>query len=106
MSEKIDELKQQRASTKKNLSRVKKIIEQSASGEKKKLSALELKCRLGIVESYHKQAMGLQTSIEKLQPDDAGREDLEEIYISTKCLIQTLLGEDANTTFCESSIVS
>ncbi|XP_017487265.1 PREDICTED: uncharacterized protein LOC108375630 [Rhagoletis zephyria] len=51
----LDELKQQRANTKKNISRIKNIVDASLRPGGKTLSAAEYKCRLGILESYFKQ---------------------------------------------------
>lgn len=49
--------------------------------------------------------MSYQTQIEKYDPDDNGRPELEDLYVSTKMNIQSQLGEDMhNTTVSDSSI--
>ncbi|XP_075150712.1 uncharacterized protein LOC142224812 [Haematobia irritans] len=72
----LEELKQQRTITKKNISRIKTVIE--ANAKNKNLSVADLKCRLGILESYFKQILSTQTKIESLDPDDSGRGDIED----------------------------
>ncbi|XP_067621985.1 uncharacterized protein [Eurosta solidaginis] len=61
------------------------------------------KCRLGILESYFKNVLSTQTDIEKLDSEDGGRADLEELYITTKLSIQSQLSEDRNETWSEST---
>ncbi|XP_069962624.1 uncharacterized protein [Bactrocera oleae] len=79
----LDELRQ-RASTKKNITRIKNIVDASLRPGGKALLAAEYKCRLGILESYFKQIHSIQTDIERLDADDSGRADPEELYITTK----------------------
>ncbi|XP_037930413.1 uncharacterized protein LOC119665183, partial [Teleopsis dalmanni] len=95
MSE-LAELKQQRASTKASISRIKGLIETHIKGTGKLLSQPELKCRQGILDSYFKQVLSFQTSIEKLDATDTCRADLEELYISTKISISSQLNDEAN----------
>ncbi|XP_073841504.1 uncharacterized protein [Musca autumnalis] len=100
----LDDLKQQRAITKKNISRIKTVIDANAKGAGKSLSAAELKCRLGILDSYFKQILSVQNKIENLDPDDNGRADIEDLYCYINSQIQQQLAEDGhNTTFSESS---
>lgn len=100
----LDDLKQQRAITKKNISRIKTVIGANAKGEGKSLSAAELKCRLGILDSYFKQILSVQNKIENIDPDDNGRADIEDLYCYINSQIQHQLVEDGhNTTFAESS---
>ncbi|XP_073823116.1 uncharacterized protein [Musca autumnalis] len=100
----LDDLKQQRAITKKNISRIKTVIDANAKSEGKSLSAAELKCRLGILDSYFKQILSVQNKIENLDPDDNGRADIEDLYCYINSQIQQQLAEDGhNTTFSESS---
>ncbi|XP_036346859.1 uncharacterized protein LOC118756405 [Rhagoletis pomonella] len=101
----LDELKQQRANTKKNITRIKNIVDASLRPGGKTLSAAEYKCRLGIFESYFKQVLSIQTDIEKLDPDDGGRADLEELYVTTKLTIQAQLVEDHNISLPETSCI-
>lgn len=85
----IEELKQQRSSTKGSITRIKNAVESKSST----LSPTELECRLGILESYFKQGLSYQTQIEKLAPSDTGRGEIEDLYISTKSKILSLMGE-------------
>ncbi|XP_037805276.1 uncharacterized protein LOC119599551 [Lucilia sericata] len=101
----LEEVKQQRANTKKSITRIKNQIEANGRGEGKTLSSAELKCRLGILESYFKQILTYQTQIEKYDPEDNARPEIEDLYISAKMNIQSQLGEDVhNTTLSESTI--
>ncbi|XP_053968858.1 uncharacterized protein LOC128870281 [Anastrepha ludens] len=100
----LEEVKQQRLLTRKNMSRIRTIVEASESKTGKILSPIELKCRLGILDSYFKQGLGYQTQIEKLDPEDNGRGDLEDLYVTIRSNIQMQLGEDEhNSTIPESS---
>ncbi len=101
----LDELRQQRASTKKNITRIKNIVDASLRPGGKALSAAEYKCRLGILESYFKQILSIQTDIERLDADDGGRADLEELYITTKLVIQSQLAEDNNVSLSDTTCV-
>ncbi|XP_037958400.1 uncharacterized protein LOC119687915 [Teleopsis dalmanni] len=79
------ELKQQRANTKKNISRIRSIIERNAKSDTTVLSPIELKCCLGILESYFTQLMSYQTRIEELEPEDNMREQLgEDLHMSLR----------------------
>ena len=101
----LEEVKQQRANTKKSITRIKNQIEANGRGEGRTLSSAELKCRLGILESYFKQILTYQTSIEKYDPDDNARAEIEDLYIAAKMNIQSQLGEDVhNTSMAESTI--
>ncbi|XP_037823684.1 uncharacterized protein LOC119612042 [Lucilia sericata] len=101
----LEEVKQQRANTKKSITRIKNQIEANGRGEGKTLSSAELKCRLGILESYFKQILTYQTQIKKYNPEDNARPEIEDLYISAKMNIQSQLGEDVhNTTLSESTI--
>ncbi|XP_065365522.1 uncharacterized protein LOC135958548 [Calliphora vicina] len=101
----LEEVKQQRANTKKSITRIKNQVEANGRGEGKTLSSAELKCRLGILESYFKQILTYQTQIEKYDPDDNGRPEIEDLYIAAKMNIQAQLGEDVhNTTMSDSTI--
>lgn len=101
----LEELKQQRANIKKNISRIKNIVEASIRPGGKTLSVAEYKCRLGILESYFKNVLSTQTDIERLDSEDGGRADLEELYITTKLAIQSQLTEDHNATISDSTCV-
>ncbi|XP_036339591.1 uncharacterized protein LOC118748937 [Rhagoletis pomonella] len=101
----LEELKQQRANIKKNISRIKNIVEASLRPGGKALSVAEYKCRLGILESYFKNVLSIQTDIERLDSEDGGRADLEELYITTKLTIQSQLSEDHNATLSDTTCV-
>lgn len=101
----LEEVKQQRSLTRKNMSRIRTIVEASANKSGKILSPIELQCRLGILESYFKQGLGYQTQIEKLDPDDNGRGDLEDLYVNIRSSIQMQLGDDVhNSSFREPAL--
>ncbi|XP_036320220.1 uncharacterized protein LOC118734620 [Rhagoletis pomonella] len=93
----LEECKRKRSNIKRNISRIKSIVEAVRESEDK-LSNAELQCRLGILESYFKQALSVQVDIEDLDPTDNGRADLEDSYVAVKLSIQVQLGEDVNTT--------
>ncbi|CAD7006443.1 unnamed protein product [Ceratitis capitata] len=93
----LEECKRKRSNIKRNISRIKSIVE-AANESDQKLSNAELQCRLGILESYFKQALSVQADIEDLDPADNGRADLEESYVAVKISIQVQLGEEANST--------
>ncbi|XP_017487259.1 PREDICTED: uncharacterized protein LOC108375625, partial [Rhagoletis zephyria] len=101
----LEEVNQQRSLTRKNISRIRPIVEASANKYGKILSPIELKCRLGILESYFNQFLGYQTQIKKLDPDDSGRGDLEDLYVSIRSSIQIQLGDDIhNSSFREPAL--
>ncbi|XP_039970154.1 uncharacterized protein LOC120782065 [Bactrocera tryoni] len=101
----LEELKQQRANIKKNISRIKNIVEASLRPGAKILSVAEYRCRLGILESYFKNVLSTQTEIERIDPEECGRMDLEELYITTKLIIQSQVTEDSNTTLSDTTCV-
>lgn len=103
----LEELKQQRASTKKSMTRIKNLIEASGRGEGKTLSATELKCRLSIAEAYFKQIITYQYKIESLDPDDNSRAELEDIIIAIQLSVQEQIGGDLHdSTFGENTLPS
>ncbi|CAD7001386.1 unnamed protein product [Ceratitis capitata] len=93
----LEECKRKRSNIKRNISRIKSIVEAANESDQKHSNA-ELQSRLGILESYFKQALSVQADIEDLDPADNGRADLEESYVAVKISIQVQLGEDANST--------
>ncbi|XP_053969571.1 uncharacterized protein LOC128871659 [Anastrepha ludens] len=93
----LEEGKRKRSNIKRNISRIKSIVEAARESDDK-LTNAELQCRLGILESYFKQALSVQADIEDLDPLDNGRADLEDSYVAVKLNIQAQLGEDANGT--------
>lgn len=103
----LADLRTQRSSTKGCITRIKNIIETKLST----LTYTELECRLGILESYFKQILSYQTSIEKLCPDDANefkiRGELEDLYCATKSkILSTMAGNRASTSFQDNSLLS
>uniref|UniRef100_A0A1I8PRY2 CCHC-type domain-containing protein n=1 Tax=Stomoxys calcitrans TaxID=35570 RepID=A0A1I8PRY2_STOCA len=96
----IEELKQQRGSSKGSMTRIKNVIESNTS-----LSHTELECRLGIIESYYKQASFYQNQIERLSPKDPGRHDIDELYVNVKSLILTLIGKHRRPSFSDQSFM-
>ena len=94
----MEELKQQRGSSKGCMTRIKNLVESNTG-----LSHTELDCRLGIVESYYKQASHFQNKIERLSPNDIGRTDIDELYISVKTRILTLMEGSRRPSIQESS---
>ena len=99
----LEEAKQQRANTKKSITRIKNQVEANARGEGKTLSSAELKCRLGILESYFKQILSFQTQIERLDPENNGRPEIEDMYIAAKISMQSQLSEDIHNTTISNS---
>ena len=95
----LDELKQLRASSKGSITRIKNVVDSN-------LSHTELGCRLGIAESYYKQALYYQTQIEKQKPSDEGRCDIDELFIATKTKILLLMGDRRPSLHDESIVVS
>ena len=53
---------------------------------------IDLECRLEILSSYIKQIMAYQTEIEKINPDDTKRGEIEEVCIGAKSLLLSKLG--------------
>ncbi|XP_044249366.2 uncharacterized protein [Drosophila takahashii] len=92
----LETLKRQRSNIKRNITRIRGMVD--AKEEEKQKSPAELQCRLGILESYFKQALSVQSEIETMESTDSGRADLEDSYITTKLAIQQLLGEDLHNT--------
>ena len=89
-SDNVAVLRQQRSVAKGNITRIKNSI----GGAER--SAVELECRLDILNSYIKQIMAYQTEIEKLCPTDDRRPEIEELCISAKSKIMLLLGPHVN----------
>lgn len=96
----LDELKQQRSCTKGNITRIKNLVEKSTN-----LTPTELECRLGILESYFKQALAYQTQIERVLATDTGHSELEELYVTTKTKIISLMGEKRRSSTIEPSFM-
>ncbi|KAI8114867.1 hypothetical protein CVS40_12796 [Lucilia cuprina] len=98
----LEEVKQQWANTKKSITRMKIQIESNEKGEGKTLSSAEMKCRLGILESYFKQILTYQAQTEKYDSEDNAR---NRGFVHLTQNIQSQLGEYVhNTTLSESTI--
>lgn len=90
----LDKLKQQRASTKKSITRIKNLVEASGRDEGTPLSSTELRCRQSIAEAYFKQLLAFQSQVEVLDPEDEARADLEDGFIALKMAVQQQLGTE------------
>ncbi|KAL7724630.1 hypothetical protein ACLKA6_013864 [Drosophila palustris] len=96
----IESLKTQRANIRRNISRIRSVVDPNQRDEKSAPSQAELKCRLEILEAYFKQAISVQTQIEKECETDTGRVDLEDLYIDIKvCIKEQLIEEIHESTF-------
>ncbi|XP_036345643.1 uncharacterized protein LOC118754877, partial [Rhagoletis pomonella] len=90
----LEQLKQQRANLRRNISRIRNSVDTKLA-----ISSAELNCRLAILEAYFKQVMTVQTEIEQLDPDEAEREtrgEIEDTYVAIKVCINEQLGSDAH----------
>lgn len=81
-------LKQQRSTARGNITRIRNLLESTATS----WNVIDLECRLEILSSYIKQLMAYQTEIEKEDPTDEKRGDIEELCISAKSKLLQLLG--------------
>ncbi|XP_017475140.1 PREDICTED: uncharacterized protein LOC108365594 [Rhagoletis zephyria] len=88
-SSKVATLKQQRSIARRNITRIKNRLESSTAS----WNAIDSECRLEILNSYIKQIMAFQTEIEKEDPSDDKRGDIEELCISCKSKLMQLLGD-------------
>lgn len=86
VSDNLTTLRQQRSTAKGNITRIKNNIGNTER------SLVELECRLDILNSYIKQIMSYQTAIEKIYPQDDRRPEIEELCISAKTKVISLLG--------------
>ena len=82
-------LKSQRGAMKRNITKLKIKVEKEGSTVDYTL----LKCRLQISESYFAHISHIQTQIERLDPSDEGRSDIEELFVRAKALMVDLLGK-------------
>ena len=74
-----------------NMKRIYTLVQKSIRAEGETMTSSELNCRLEILETYFKQCLIIQNNIENLDMDDDGRMDIENMYVSTKTLIQSRL---------------
>ena len=87
METKAENLEKQRSSVKASITRIKNMVTDL-------MTPSELECRLGLLEAYFKQILSIQSTIENLNPDDAGRPSVEELCITTKAKIIDLMGDN------------
>ncbi|KAL7727246.1 hypothetical protein ACLKA6_016004 [Drosophila palustris] len=80
----IESLKTQRANIRRNISRIRSVVDPNQRDEKSAPSQAELKCRLEILEAYFKQAISVQTQIEK---------ECSEAQIAQAMLIAVVMGK-------------
>ena len=100
METKAENLEKQRSSVKASITRIKNMVTDL-------MTPSELECRLGLLEAYFKQILSIQSTIENLNPDDAGRPSVEELCITTKAKIIDLMGDNykrsGDSSFCVST---
>ena len=78
----LDSLQKQRATIKGNISRIRNMYQDGSAST----NPVDLECRLEILSSYIKQIMAYQMEIEKINPDDTKRCEIEEVCIGAKSL--------------------
>lgn len=83
-------LKQQRSSSRKNITRIKNLLDDTTTV----WNPIDLECRLDILNSYIKQIMAYQSEIEKIDTEDDRRGDLEDLCVSVKSKLLSLLGRN------------
>lgn len=95
-------LEQQRTTMKKNISKLHKKNEKDGD----KVDATILQCRLQILETYFKEICEVQGQIEKLNPADSSRSDLEEVFITAKAKLLSNLNKSRCSTSAEQSFLN
>lgn len=95
-------LKTQRSTMKRNISKLKTKMEKEGSS----LDYTIIKCRLQILESYFTQVSYIQTQIERLDPLDEGRSDVEELFVQAKAYLVDLLSEKRRESDMDLSILN
>lgn len=101
-SENLASLKVQRSTMKRNITQMKVKIEKDGASSDYTI----LECRLQILKSYFKQISYIQTQIEKLDPTDISRSDLEELFISAKAVLITLMNKKRRHSDVEQSFLN
>ena len=84
----MDSLQKQRATIRGNISRIHNMYQNGSAST----NPIDLECRLEILSSYIKEIMAYQTEIEKINPDDTKRGEIEEVCIGSKSLLLSKLG--------------
>ena len=85
----LDSLQTQRATIKGNISIILNMYQDGSTST----NPIALEFRLEILSSYIKQIMAYQTKIEKINPDDTKRSEIEEVCISAKSLLLSKLSD-------------
>ncbi|KAI8115028.1 hypothetical protein CVS40_12704 [Lucilia cuprina] len=80
---KLEILNQQKNTVLNNINRVRRAIKEKTIY----FNPLELECRLDILNSYIEQAMTYQSEIDILDPENDERSAVEDLCVSTKCLL-------------------
>lgn len=88
-TENLTSLKSQRSTMKRNITQMKAKVDKDGAST----DYIILDCRLQILKSYFKQISYIQSQIEKLEPADTTRSDLEEIFITAKSTLINLIYE-------------
>ncbi|XP_065356116.1 uncharacterized protein LOC135950508 [Calliphora vicina] len=98
----LSSLKSQRTTMKRTISNLKTKIEKEGSSADYTI----IECRLQMLESYFKQVSHIQTQIERLDPSDEGRTDLEEIFIASKSYMVDLLNKKRRSSDVDQSFLN
>lgn len=65
-----------------------------------------LEYRLSILNSYIEKAMGLQSEIESIEPNDNTRSELEDICVSSKSLLLSVINKKKRSSLADTSMFS
>ncbi|XP_065368751.1 uncharacterized protein LOC135961183 [Calliphora vicina] len=79
----LEALCQQKNTVLNNIDRVRRSIREKTIS----FNPIELECRLDILNSYIEQAMTYQSEIDILDPENEDRSAVEDLCVSTKCLL-------------------
>ncbi|XP_055919381.1 uncharacterized protein LOC129951309 [Eupeodes corollae] len=90
----LETLRHQRNTIKNNIMRIKKGIEEKTMSS----NPIELECRLDLLKSYIDQLMACQSNIESADRSDDSRGELEDICVSAKALLLSLVNKRNNST--------
>ncbi|XP_036335398.1 uncharacterized protein LOC118745835 [Rhagoletis pomonella] len=99
--EQLSGLRQQRATMERNLKSIAAKIEQDKQGD---LAVVE--CRAEILEAYFQQICQLQTKIEKIDPDDEHRAEIEDLFVAAKAMISRRIGKGRKDKPDDSGVVN
>ncbi|XP_065361988.1 uncharacterized protein LOC135955564 [Calliphora vicina] len=96
----LETYRQQRTTTEANILKIKSNLEKKRGT----LSGLDIEGWLELVNSYIKNLMTFQTDIERLDPTDDKRGDLEKLCISTNSLLKSMLGGTRRESFANQTL--